>query len=142
MRRSDEGYSEDDGPRSGPQTIRQAVAGYKPAPEAPARKEHETQWAADFAQEYNSARGMSAVAVARKDNWKAIIPPGSKWQPGLLGKPDCAMCLGLGFVSVDLPVGYEKQGKLLYCECRRRDNYPKLPTKAELEARAAAMGRE
>lgn len=138
MRRSDEGYTEDDGPRSGQQTIRQAVSGLRPfqAPNEPPKREHETQWAADFAQEYQSARGRVEVITAQKDNWKDLIPPGSKWQPGLLGKPDCAMCLGMGFVGADLPVGHPKQGKLMYCECRRRDQYPRLKSKKEIELEA------
>lgn len=127
MSRTDEGWEAQPGRRSGPRTIGQAARElpnpqggqqeYKPAG-------HETQWAMDFANEYKSARGVAEVKVA--ENWKQRLPKGSKWEPGMLGKPDCAMCLGMGFVSVDLPVGHPKHGKLLYCECRRRDDYPRL----------------
>lgn len=137
MARTDEGYEPQPGRRSGPQPLREALRGEivgGGAFEKPA--EHETQWASDFAHEYQSAQGMRAVRVS--EDWQRMLPPGSKWQPGLLGKPDCAMCLGMGFVSADLPLGHPKQGKLMYCECRRRDDYPRLKSRKQLEAEAAA----
>ena len=129
MARTEEGYEPQPGRRSGPQPLRDALRGEIIGNGATLAKpaEHETQWASDFAREYHTAQGERAVRVS--EDWKVMLPPGSKWEPGKLGKPDCAMCLGLGFVSVDLPLGHPKQGKVLYCECRRRDNYPKLKTR-------------
>lgn len=139
MQRSDEGYEPQEGRRSGFRTLGQAARELPHPTQAAAfekPKEHETQWASDFAAEYHSAQGERAVRIS--EDWKIMLPPGSKWEPGKLGRPDCAMCYGLGFVSVDLPLGHPKQGKVLYCECRRRADYPRLKTKKQLEDEAAA----
>jgi DNA replication protein DnaC len=35
-----------------------------------------------------------------------------------LGKPDCPICGGVGFLRLDVPPGHEKFGRLEPCECR------------------------
>lgn len=35
-----------------------------------------------------------------------------------LGKPDCPICGGIGFLRLDVPPGHEKFGRLEPCECR------------------------
>lgn len=135
MARTEEGWEPQPGRRSGPQPLRDALRGEIVGGGAPAKEEHQTQWASDFASEFRTSQFQKSVAVS--EDWKRMLPPGSKWEPGKLGKPDCAMCLGLGFVSVDLPLGHPKQGKVLYCECRRRSDYPRLKTKKQLDDEAA-----
>ncbi len=39
--------------------------------------------------------------------------------PGLLGKPDCPLCGGSGYLRQDLPVGHPDFGKITICDCRR-----------------------
>ena len=50
-------------------------------------------------------------------NWKDYVPPGSKWDPGSPGMPDCKVCLGLGYLRQELPVGHPDFGRLWLCEC-------------------------
>ncbi len=38
-----------------------------------------------------------------------------------LGKPDCPLCHGMGYVRLDVPVGHPDFGKLFPCTCRARD---------------------
>jgi DNA replication protein DnaC len=35
-----------------------------------------------------------------------------------LGRPDCPICGGIGFLRLDVPLGHEKFGRLEPCECR------------------------
>ena len=50
-------------------------------------------------------------------DWRATIPPDSKWQPGSHGQPACRKCLGLGYLSLDLPRWHPKFGELVFCDC-------------------------
>lgn len=53
------------------------------------------------------------------ENWRAYLPEGSKWQPGLPGNPSCPTCKGFGYVRLELPVGHPQQGKVAKCECNK-----------------------
>lgn len=53
-------------------------------------------------------------------NWKALVPAGSKWFPGCIGLADCTVCKGTGFLRLDLPVGHKYFGKLMLCDCTKR----------------------
>ena len=48
---------------------------------------------------------------------KVALPKDSKWQPGCVGRPDCKTCLGLGYLSPDLPTFHPKFGALVFCNC-------------------------
>lgn len=50
-------------------------------------------------------------------DWRAMIPEGSRWNPGDPGRPTCRICEGTGYVRLDLPVGHKYFGKLFACEC-------------------------
>lgn len=51
------------------------------------------------------------------ENWREMIPPGSRWRPGDKGDPTCQSCKGIGYVRMDFPVGHPDFGKLFECEC-------------------------
>ena len=51
------------------------------------------------------------------DNWKDMIPAGSRWMPGDKGDPACPSCKGTGYVRVDLPIAHPDFGKLFECDC-------------------------
>ncbi len=53
----------------------------------------------------------------------AKTPPGEADAPStssetMLGRPDCPICHGLGYVRLDVPVGHPDFGKLFPCSCR------------------------
>jgi hypothetical protein len=50
-------------------------------------------------------------------DWRDMIPPGSRWQPGDPGNPACKICGGTGYVRLELPVGHPKFGKIFLCDC-------------------------
>ena len=50
-------------------------------------------------------------------DWRSMIPAWSLWRPGCIGKPDCMLCKGLGYVGEDLPVGHPYFGRLHHCRC-------------------------
>lgn len=52
------------------------------------------------------------------ENWKARLPPGSRWSPGMHGDPACPSCLGIGYVRLDSR-DFESStfGTLYECEC-------------------------
>lgn len=55
-------------------------------------------------------------------DWKQMIPEGSRWFPGSKGNPACKVCLGTGYVRLELenrplPVGHKFFGKLFICDC-------------------------
>jgi len=85
--------------QTGKRTIGQAVADLRAA-NAPARNR---------AEKFN-------VAALRK-----ALPPDSRWMWGDVGKPDCRVCLGLGFVRLDVPVGHPDFGWLFDCPCREAE---------------------
>ena len=68
---------------------------------------------------------LSELTQARSDaggkplvhNWREMIPPGSRWEPGFDGKPDCPTCLGTGYVRLNVPVHHALFGKLVACDC-------------------------
>jgi DNA replication protein DnaC len=41
--------------------------------------------------------------------------------PGGVGEPDCAVCRGLGYIRLDVPVGHAHFGKLFPCTCRMEE---------------------
>ena len=49
--------------------------------------------------------------------WKSMLPPGSRWNPGDPGRPDCRVCQGTGYVRLELPVGHPNFGKVFLCDC-------------------------
>lgn len=127
-----DGWKPQPGPRSGAQTLGQAVRASGRAYQSQGddgEKDEERRLLSirEFAELARSAQGQQAVKIAHE--WKQLLPPGSKWQPGLPGMYDCAVCFGLGFVSVDLPLGHKKHGKLFSCECRAGGDYPRLGRK-------------
>ena len=60
-------------------------------------------------------------------NWRDEIPKGSQWFPGSLGKPDCACCLGMGWIRQNKPMGDPEFGKLSACQCITNRTYPHMP---------------
>ena len=50
-------------------------------------------------------------------NWRAALPPGSRWQPGFPGRPDCAACRGIGYLTLDCGIHHPQFGKLVTCDC-------------------------
>ena len=58
-------------------------------------------------------------------NWKNEIPPHSRWFPGCPGDPECEVCQGNGYTSLDLPRGHPDFGKIFLCDCV---NKPKIKT--------------
>lgn len=63
-----------------------------------------------------SMKAKSPLAVKGQD-WRAALPPGSRWMPGDPGKPSCQMCKGTGYVSLDVGVNSPHFGKLFVCDC-------------------------
>lgn len=62
---------------------------------------------------YNSAARIKYVS-----DWKESLPPGSRWMPGLPGRPDCQTCQGTGWVTLNVPMGHPYFGKALACDCQ------------------------
>lgn len=62
---------------------------------------------------------MQVTKQARQliPNWRATLPPGSRWQPNDIGDPACPECKGVGYLRIDLPVGHPMFGKLFECDC-------------------------
>lgn len=50
-------------------------------------------------------------------DWKKTLPEGSRWQPGFPGSPACLICLGLGYLSLEVPRSHPQFGKLIVCDC-------------------------
>ena len=59
-------------------------------------------------------------------NWKETLPAGSDWTPGSHGDPACQICLGRGWVRLDVPTHHPKFGKLQLCDCVSADVRLKL----------------
>lgn len=128
MRSTDE-YQPQKGQRTGGTTLRDAitgqpVGGYDAADFEKQATGRPIMYATDMAAQIKSPEGQRSVKAA--EGWRGMLPPGSKWEPGMLGKFDCAMCVGLGWVRFELPLGHPMQGKLAACECRRIATYPRL----------------
>jgi len=62
----------------------------------------------------NRAEKFNVAALQR------ALPLGSRWLWGDVGRPDCRVCLGLGFVRLDVPVGHPDFGRLFLCDCCER----------------------
>jgi hypothetical protein len=111
------------------QTLResrgQIQEGYKPEDfKKPEERSRKTQFIGDIAREMKAKSGAAKVQYIA--DWKDYLPKGSQWMPGLPGKADCAICKGLGWVRIDLPLGHPMHGKAFACECRRGESYPRL----------------
>lgn len=50
-------------------------------------------------------------------NWEEYVPAGSRWRPGDIGDANCKVCLGVGYVRVDLSRWHPDFGKLFACDC-------------------------
>jgi hypothetical protein len=70
----------------------------------------------DFAKDVLSKMHVTKSGVIVKD-WKSLLPPGSRWNPGDPGNPSCGICQGTGYVRMDLPIGHPDFGKIFYCDC-------------------------
>ena len=53
-------------------------------------------------------------------DWEQHLPEGSLWSPGSMGKPDCTICKGLGWVRYERPMGHPEFGKCFHCPCVSR----------------------
>jgi hypothetical protein len=65
----------------------------------------------------NAMRMRTAGPVQTVKSWREMLPPGSRWNPGDPGDPNCKVCDGTGFVRLDLPVNHPQFGKVHYCDC-------------------------
>lgn len=68
---------------------------------------------------------ISKMTMSKKlvTDWKKMLPPGSRWNPGNPGNPSCKICNGTGYVRLDLPVGHPNFGKIFLCECVDLEKY-------------------
>lgn len=52
-------------------------------------------------------------------NWRDMLPPGSRWNPGDPGNPACQVCEGTGYLRMDLPINHPYFGRVFLCDCAR-----------------------
>jgi len=50
-------------------------------------------------------------------DWKNTLPVGSMWTPGSHGNPACKICLGRGWLRLDVLTWHPQFGKLQLCQC-------------------------
>lgn len=61
-------------------------------------------------------------------DWRAMLPPGSRWFPSCPGNPACKACEGIGYLRIEgLRVGHPYFGKLVLCDCTRGRVVPTAP---------------
>lgn len=73
-------------------------------------------------EEYRQRRALNPSSTKQYiADWRDTLPLGSMWTPGSLGKPDCVMCMGIGYVSANAPALHPLFGKLFECECVTED---------------------
>ena len=58
-------------------------------------------------------------------DWRQLLPPGSRWDPGDPGDPACKMCAGTGYVRLELPVNHPDFGTIFLCDCVNLTKYGK-----------------
>jgi len=66
---------------------------------------------------YEKVEGKLQLKKKYAEDWRERIPKGSLWQPGSPGDPTCKNCLGLGFVTLDVPVNHPAFAEWFRCWC-------------------------
>lgn len=85
----------------------------------------------------------AARQQAREQNGGYVVPLGSRWRLGDVGKPDCPMCRGTGYVRLDLAVGHPQFGKLHFCDCSANDlDAREAYRRAAMLTRASGLGEQ
>ncbi|MBN2390186.1 MAG: ATP-binding protein [Anaerolineae bacterium] len=57
-------------------------------------------------------------ALAGESSNESVAGPPSR---AMLGRPDCPLCQGMGYVRLDVPIDHPDFGKLFPCTCRARE---------------------
>ena len=80
----------------------------------------------------------AAEALAGESSTESVAVPQSR---AMLGRPDCPLCQGMGYVRLDVPVDHPDFGKLFPCTCRAREIQAQRSESLKLSSNIATLER-
>ncbi|HOU11730.1 MAG TPA: ATP-binding protein [Anaerolineae bacterium] len=91
----------------------------------------------------SSTEPTAVKPVPVAENEPAIEDTAASVSPGrtMLGRPDCPLCQGMGYVRLDVPVDHPSFGKLFPCTCRTREIQSQRTESLRLTSNLATLER-